>query len=91
MPILNLYVAQNYLMYKIHNGDNDDTDDADNDEYDDGDDEEDLEPRELILKVALDVGHIFLLSKGSLLQIILPQVSYLVNLSILIFAFCFKP
>ena len=87
MPILNLYVAQNYLMYKIHNGNNDDTDD----EYDDGDDEEDLEPRKLILKVALDVGHIFLLSKGSLLQIILPQISFLVILSILIFAFCFKP
>ena len=45
---------------------NDDTDDEDDHEYDDGDDDKDLQPRELILKVSLDVRYIFLLSKSSL-------------------------
>lgn len=67
MAILHKLYWASDLGFKILNEDVDNTYDADNDEYDDGDD--DLEPWELILKVALDVGHIFLLSEGSLLHI----------------------
>ena len=57
-----------YYTSSYDNDDEDDDDDDDDDdgEYYDGDDDKDLEPRELILKVSLDVRYIFLLSKSSL-------------------------
>ena len=69
------YMSQHVIYYimlhvllsiiQVHMN-NDDTDDEDDHEYDDGDDDKDLQPRELILKVSLDVRYIFLLSKSSL-------------------------